>query len=329
MNPLPSRPFGASRIPVSAVGFGAWAIGGSWGKVDDHTSADALRRALDRGVTFFDTADVYGDGRSETLIGRVCRGKRGLFIATKAGRRLPKQTVEGYTRDHLAAWIDRSRKNLGMETLDLVQLHCPPTDLYRGDRVFTILDEFVAQGRIRAYGVSVEKIEEAKLALAHPGVQSIQIIFNLLRQRPADELFAQAKKRKVAIIARVPLASGLLTGKITAQTTFAKDDHRHFNIAGQAFDVGETFSGVPLEAGLAAVESFRPLVPAGATMAQFALAWILSHDAVTTVIPGCKSPEQVEDNLAALRLDPLDAKTLKGCRAIYDDLVRPHVHRRW
>jgi len=329
MHRLESRPFGASRIPVSAIGFGAWAIGGSWGKVDDHTSTDALRRALDRGVTFFDTADVYGDGRSEQLVGRVCPGKAGVFIATKAGRRLPKQTVDGYTRDNLAAWIDRSRRNLGMETLDLVQLHCPPTDLYRSDRVFTILDEFVSQGRIRAYGVSVEKIEEAKLALAHSGVQSIQIIFNLLRQRPAEDLFALAKKRKVAIIARVPLASGLLTGKMTAQTTFAKDDHRYFNRKGEAFDVGETFSGVPLEAGLAAVESFRPLVPAGATMAQFALRWILSHEAVTTVIPGCKSPEQVEDNLAALRREPPDAKTLKRCRAIYDDLIRPHVHKRW
>ena len=329
MNALESRPFGGGRIPVSAVGFGAWAIGGSWGKVDDPTSADALHRALDRGVTFFDTADVYGDGHSEELVGRVCRGRPGVFIATKAGRRLPAQTVDGYTRDNLTAWIDRSRRNLGMETLDLVQLHCPPTALYQTDRVFLLLDEFVAQGRIRAYGVSVEKIEEATLALQHPGVQSIQIIFNLFRQRPADEFFKAARKRGVAVIARVPLASGLLTGRITAATTFPRDDHRNFNLRGEAFDVGETFSGVPLEAGLQAVEALRPLVPATSTLAQFALRWILSHEAVTTVIPGCRTPAQVDDNVAALRLPAPDARAMKVCRQVYDDQIRRHVHAKW
>jgi aryl-alcohol dehydrogenase-like predicted oxidoreductase len=326
---LEPRPFGPSGALVSAVGFGAWAIGGSWGKVDDATSASALERALDKGVTFFDTADVYGDGRSEQLVGRVCGGKRGIFIATKAGRRLPKQTVEGYSSKNLAAWIDRSRKNLGMETLDLVQLHCPPTALYKSDRAFTILDDFVAQGRIRGYGVSVEKIEEAELALEHAGVQSIQIIFNLFRQRPAERLFAKAKKRKVAIIARVPLASGLLTGKITAESKFPKTDHRNFNIKGQAFDVGETFSGVPLEAGLAAVEALKALVPKGSTLAQFALRWILMHDAVTTVIPGCRTLAQVDDNVSALELPPLGASTMKRAREIYDRHIRKHVHKRW
>jgi aryl-alcohol dehydrogenase-like predicted oxidoreductase len=329
MSPLPVRPFGAAATPVSAIGFGAWAIGGSWGKVEDATSTTALDRALAKGITFYDTADVYGDGRSEDLVGRVCRGKPGVFIATKAGRRLPKQTVDGYTRENLEGWIDRSRRNLGMETLDLVQLHCPPTDLYRTDRVFRILDEFVREGRLRAYGVSVEKIEEARLALDHPGVQSIQIIFNLFRQRPAEELLGLAKQRRVSIIARVPLASGLLTGKITRESTFAADDHRNFNLKGQAFDVGETFSGVPLDAGLAAVEELRPLVPKGATMAQFALRWILMHDAVTTVIPGCKTPAQVDDNLAAAALPPLDPATMSTARAIYDRHVRPHVHARW
>ena len=323
------RPFGPAATPVSAVGFGAWGIGGSWGKVDDATSAAALERALARGVTFFDTADVYGDGRSEELVGRICHGKKDVFIATKAGRRLPKQTVEGYSKENLAGWIDRSRTKLGMESLDLVQLHCPPTDLYRSDRVFKVLDELVREGRIRAYGVSVEKIEEATLALQYPGLQSIQIIFNLFRQRPADELFALAKKRKVAIIARVPLASGLLTGKVTRESTFAADDHRNFNIKGQAFDVGETFSGVPLEAGLAAVEELRPLVPKGWSMAQFALRWILMHDAVTTVIPGCRTPGQVDDNLAAAELPPLEAATMRRAREIYDRLIRPHVHARW
>jgi aryl-alcohol dehydrogenase-like predicted oxidoreductase len=329
MTDLSPRPFGPKHIPVSAVGFGAWAIGGSWGAVDDGVSSGALERALDAGVTFFDTADVYGDGRSEKLVGKICRGKPGVFIATKAGRRLPKQTVDGYTRENLSAWIDRSRRNLGMETLDLVQLHCPPTDLYRTDRVFTILEEFVAEGRLRGYGVSVETIEEARLALDHPGVQSIQIIFNLFRQRPAEELFPLAQQRNVAIIARVPLASGLLTGKITATTRFPKDDHRNFNIRGEAFDVGETFSGVPLEAGLAAVEALRPLVPRGTTMARFALRWILMHPAVTTVIPGGKTREQVDDNLGALSLPPLDADAMKRCRQIYEELIRPHVHGRW
>jgi len=323
------RPFGSTGKTVSAAGFGAWAIGGSWGKVDDAASTAALERSLAKGVTFFDTADVYGDGRSEELVGRVCRGKKDVFIATKAGRRLPKQTVEGYTKDNLAGWIDRSRKKLGMETLDLVQLHCPPTDLYKSDRVFKILDDLVQDGRIRNYGVSVEKVEEATLALQYPGVQSIQIIFNLFRQRPAEELFPLARKRKVAIIARVPLASGLLTGKVTRDSTFAADDHRHFNIRGQAFDVGETFSGVPLEAGLAAVQELRALVPKGWSMAQFALRWILMHDAVTVVIPGCKTTAQVDDNMAAADLPPLDAGVMKWAREIYDRHVRPHVHGRW
>ncbi|HZE96764.1 MAG TPA: aldo/keto reductase [Planctomycetota bacterium] len=327
--PTTARPFGHGGVPVSAVGFGAWAIGGSWGKVDDAASSAALEHALEKGVTFFDTADVYGDGRSEGLVGRVCAGKPGVFIATKAGRRLPKQTVEGYSSKNLSDWIDRSRRKLGMETLDLVQLHCPPTALYKSARVFTILDDFVSQGRLRAYGVSVEKIEEAMLALDQDGVQSIQIIFNLFRQRPAEQLFDLAKKRGVSIIARVPLASGLLTGKITGESRFAADDHRNFNIRGQAFDVGETFSGVPLEAGLAAVEELRALVPKGRTMAQFALRWILMHDAVTTVIPGCKTVAQVDDNLASAELPPLSPSTMNRAREIYDRHIRVHVHKRW
>jgi aryl-alcohol dehydrogenase-like predicted oxidoreductase len=323
------RPFGSTGRIVSAVGFGAWAIGGSWGKVDPRAASTALERAHAKGVSFFDTADVYGDGRSEELVGRACRGKKDAFIATKAGRRLPRQTVDGYSRENLAGWLDRSREKLGVETLDLVQLHCPPTDLYKSDRVFGILDDFVRGGQIRHYGVSVEKIEEARLALQHPGVQSIQIIFNLFRQRPAEELFHLARERQVAIIARVPLASGLLTGKMTRESTFAPDDHRHFNIRGQAFDVGETFSGVPLEAGLAAVEELRPLVPPGWSMAQFALRWILMHDAVTTVIPGCKTAAQVDDNMAAADLPPLDASVMRRAREIYDRHVRPHVRERW
>jgi aryl-alcohol dehydrogenase-like predicted oxidoreductase len=326
---LPLRPFGSTGKAVSSTGFGAWAIGGSWGQVDDSVSRKALERSLEQGVTFFDTADVYGDGRSEELVGRVCRGRKDVFIATKAGRRLPRQTAAGYTPENLASWIDRSRKLLGMETLDLVQLHCPPTDLYRSDRVFRMLEDLVRDGRIRNYGVSVERIEEATLALQYPGVQSIQIIFNLFRQRPAETLFPLAQKRRVAIIARVPLASGLLTGKLTRESTFAADDHRRFNLHGEAFDVGETFSGVPLAAGLAAVDELRPLVPAGWTMAQFALRWILMHEAVTTVIPGCKTPAQVDDNMAAATLAPLDPGVMARTREIYDRHVRPHVQARW
>jgi aryl-alcohol dehydrogenase-like predicted oxidoreductase len=312
--------------PASRIGFGAWAIGGSWGAVDDDASTAALRRALDLGCTFIDTADVYGDGRSETLVGRVRRA--GVVVATKAGRRLPKQAVDGYTRENLVAWTDRSRTNLGVERIDLLQLHCPPTDLYRSGRVFRILDGFVQEGRIRRYGVSVETIEEAGLALEYP-IASIQIIFNLFRPRPAEELFDRAKRRGVEIIARVPLASGLLTGRITPETTFAADDHRTFNRHGEAFDVGETFSGVPLDAAFRAVEALRPLVPPGASMAQFALRWVLMHDAVTRVIPGGRTTAQVEDNLAAASLPPLEAGTMRACRDIYDRHIRAHVHGRW
>jgi aryl-alcohol dehydrogenase-like predicted oxidoreductase len=262
-------------------------------------------------------------------VGGACRGRTDVLVATKAGRRLPKQTLDGYSEENLRSWIDRSRQKLGVPTLDLVQLHCPPTELYRSDRVFGLLGRLVREGLIRHFGVSVEKIEEAKMALDRSGVQSIQIIFNLFRQRPARELFDLARSRKVAIIARVPLASGLLSGKITRESTFPMDDHRRFNLKGRAFDVGETFSGVPLEAGFAAVEELRSLVPAGQTLAQFALRWILMHEAVTTVIPGCRTPEQVEENLSAEALPPLGASALEGARAVYDRHLRAHVEGRW
>jgi aryl-alcohol dehydrogenase-like predicted oxidoreductase len=320
------RRFAKLNKDVSTIGFGAWAIGGAWGTVNDETSLAALRRAVDRGINFFDTADVYGDGRSERLIAQMATPE--LVIATKAGRRLPKQTPEGYSRQNLVEWTERSRKNLGTRCLDMVQLHCPPTDVYRTRRVFDLLEELRASNVIRAYGVSVETIEQAKLALEYP-IASIQIIFNLFRVRPADELFAPAQERRVAIIARVPLASGLLTGKVTRDRKFAADDHRAFNRNGERFDVGETFSGVPLEAGLAAVEELKRLVPRGWTLAQFALRWILMHDAVTTVIPGLKTPEQVDENAAAADLPPLRDSVMADCRAIYDRLIRTHVHPRW
>ncbi len=322
------RPFGSTGRRVSPVSFGAWAIGGYWGKVYDSESEAALHRAVSMGVNLFDTADVYGDGHSEELIGQLPNRDR-LFIATKAGRRLPKQETSGYTRENLVAWTERSRAKLRVRTIDLLQLHCPPPDLYKSPRVFRVLDDFVREGRIKNYGTSVETIEEAKLALDQPGVQSIQIIFNMFRQRPIEELFPLAQKRKVAIIARVPLASGLLTGRVTKARAFSADDHRNFNRNGEAFDVGETFSGVPLDIGLAAVEELKGILPKGWTLAQFALRWILMHDAVTTVIPGCKTAHQVEDNMKAADLPAIPAATMSAVREIYDRLILPHVATRW
>ncbi len=281
-------------------------------------------------MNFFDTADVYGDGRSERLVAQLKKvRKEEIIVATKAGRRLPHQTVEGYSRQNLTSWIDDSRRNLSTDTLDLLQLHCPPTELYSHSEVFGMLDDFVKAGKIRYYGVSVEKIEEALKAIEYPNVQSVQIIFNCFRQRPAEVFFPRAKEKRVGILARLPLASGMLTGKLRRDSTFAKDDHRNFNRHGESFDVGETFSGVDYDAGLEAVEEIRPLVPPGASMSQFALRWILMFDAVTCAIPGSKRPEQVADNCAASSLPPLSAETMATIRRIYDTRIRPQVHHRW
>ncbi|MCB8882221.1 aldo/keto reductase [Acidisoma cellulosilytica] len=328
---MKTRLFGKTGKAVGEIGFGAWAIGASWGDVDDAASRKALHAALDSGVTFLDTADVYGDGHSERLIAGVLkeRGGERPFVATKAGRRLPAQTVEGYSRANLLAWIDRSRKNLEMDQLDLVQLHCPPTDLYYHPEVFETLEEIKALGLIRDYGVSVERVEEALKALDYPGVVSIQIIFNIFRRRPIALLFDQARAHDVAIVARVPLASGLLSGKFKAETTFAESDHRKFNRHGEAFDVGETFSGVPYEVGLEAVEKIRPLVGDDTTMARLALRWILMFEAVSVVIPGARNPEQAESNAAAAALPPLSDQVMETLRGIYDADIRPYVHARW
>src|SRR3954462_12499593 len=299
-----SRTFGRIGRDVSEIGFGAWQVGADWGEVDEETALATLHAAADAGVTFFDTADVYGDGRWERLIGRMIKERPGLHYATKMGRRM-EQTVENYSPEHFRAWNDRSRENLGVDTLELVQLHCPPTDLYYVPEVFADLDAMVAEGRIAAYGVSVERVEEALKAIAFPNVASVQIFFTALRQRPADLFLREAAHRGVGVIVRVPLASGLLSGKYTRDTSLAAGDHRTFNRSGEAFDVGETFAGVPFEAGLEAVEELRPLVPDGATMAQLALRWILMHDGVTTVIPGARSPEQARGNAAAADLAPL------------------------
>ena len=326
-----TRPFGRTGWNVSEIGFGAWAIGGAWGDVAESDARDALLAALEAGTTFIDTADVYGDGRSERIIRDVLKewsGKRPV-VATKAGRRLSPHVADGYNRANLEAFIDRSRENLGVETLDLVQLHCPPTEVYYRPEVFEALDALVAAGKIRHYGVSVEKVEEALKAIEYPGVVSVQIIYNIFRQRPQELFFREAKRRNVAVIARVPLASGLLTGKMNRNSKFAADDHRNFNRHGEAFDVGETFSGVPYEVALDAVEAIRPLVSGDASMAAFALRWILMADAVSVVIPGAKSRTQALGNAEASELPALSKDAMQTLQKIYQDGIAKYVHHRW
>ncbi|PDT17445.1 aldo/keto reductase [Rhizobium sp. J15] len=323
--------FGRMPFTVTNVGFGAWQIGGSWGDISEADGRAALNAALDAGMTFIDTADVYGDGRSEKIIAEVLKTRSGArpMVATKAGRRLNPHVAEGYSKANLEGFIDRSLKNLSVDSLDLVQLHCPPREVFYQPEVFEGLDQLQKAGKIKGYGVSVEKAEDGLKAIEYPGVVSIQIIYNIFRQRPDHLFFAEARRRNVAIIARVPLASGLLSGKITRDTHFASDDHRNFNRHGEAFDVGETFAGVPFEVGLQAVEEVRKLVAAGATMAAFALRWILMADAVTVVIPGARNAEQARANAAAADLAPLSADVMAATREIYGRLIAPHVHQRW
>ncbi len=318
-------------MTVSTIGFGAWAIGGSWGEVDDEQSMLALHAAIDSGVNFVDTADVYGDGRSERLVARLRRERprETIWVATKAGRRLPAQTSEGYSRENLTAWVERSLRNLEMDAIDLLQLHCPPSALLRQPEVFEILDDLVREGKLRYYGVSVETVEEALASMRHPQVQSLQIVFNMFRLKPAEQVLPEARGRQVGILARVPLASGLLTGKLRADTVFAADDHRNFNRDGQSFSKGETLSGVPYDAGLAAVERLRPLVPAGSTLTQLALRWILTFDDVTCAIPGAKTETQARENAAAGSLPLLSPDVMIAVEQIYDEQIRPHIHGFW
>ena len=324
------RELGRTGWRVSVVSFGSWAIGSQWGDVDDRESLAALHRAVDLGVNFFDTADVYGDGHSERLLARLKRERREeIIIATKAGRRLNPHVASGYTAENLTAFVERSLQNLEVEALDLVQLHCPPTEVYYMPALFAALDDLIQQGKVRYYGVSVEKVEEALKAIEFPNVQTVQIIFNIFRQRPADLFFAEAQKRKVGILARLPLSSGMLTGKLTLQSQFTPDDHRSFNRQGESFDRGETFSGVDYEMGLRVVDELRALVPEGMTMAQFALRWILMFDAVTCAIPGAKRSAQVEDNVRAADLPALSEETMQAVRKLYDERIRPHVHHYW
>lgn len=324
------RELGRTGWKVSEISFGAWAIGGTWGKVDDSESLASLQRALELGVNFFDTADVYGDGHSEQLFARLRReSSTPFYVATKAGRRLDPHVAGGYNRTNLTTFVERSLKNLNVDTIDLLQLHCPPTEVYYMPEVFGVLDDLVQAGKLHFYGVSVEKVEEALKAIEYPNVQTVQIIFNIFRQRPADLFFSEAERRKVGILARVPLSSGMLSGKFTRNSSFASDDHRLFNRHGESFDRGETFSGIDFETGLQAVETLRPLIPPGTTMAQMALRWILMHPAVTCAIPGARHVNQVEENVAASNLAPLSTATMDEIQKLYDEKIRPLVQYYW
>jgi aryl-alcohol dehydrogenase-like predicted oxidoreductase len=326
---MEQRTLGRTGRQIGVVSLGAWQLGGDWGDVSQDDARAVLDAAVDAGVDFIDTADVYGDGRSETLVGRLL-AERGdeVFVATKMGRRA-EQVPENYNRENFRAWNDRSRRNLGVDTLDLVQLHCPPTPVYSTDDVFDALDEMVQEGRIRHYGVSVETSAEALTAIARPGVATVQIILNAFRLKPLEAVLPAAREAGVGIIARVPLASGLLSGKYDEQTTFGADDHRTFNRSGEAFDVGETFSGVPFETGLEAVRELRDVVPEGVAMAQFALRWIIDQPGVSTVIPGARNAEQAQGNVAAADLPALTEEQQAAVREVYESRIRPHVHDRW
>jgi aryl-alcohol dehydrogenase-like predicted oxidoreductase len=324
------RTLGRTGWNVSAISFGAWAIGSAWGQVDDRDSIAALHRAVDLGVNFFDTADVYGDGHSERLLQRLHKERsEKIYIATKAGRRLNPHVPEGYNRQNLTTFVEDSLANLGVEAIDLLQLHCPPTPVFYMPEVFDVLDDLVKQGKLRYYGVSVEKVEEALKAIEFPSVQSVQIIFNIFRQRPADLFFEQAKRKQVGILARLPLSSGMLTGKMRRDTKFEETDHRQFNRHGESFDRGETFSGVDYLTGLQVVEELGTLLPKGMSLAQFALRWILMFDAVTCAIPGAKNPSQAEQNCLAADLPPIPEKTMARVRDLYQRRIQPLVHQYW
>lgn len=315
---------------VSEISLGTWAFGGDWGSVGGDEAYATLNRAVDLGVNFLDTADVYGDGRSEKLISRLLKERdEELFVATKAGRRLDPHTAEDYNYDNLSSFVERSLENLGVEALDLLQLHCPPTETYHQDETFEALDRLQEAGKIKNYGVSVEKVEEARTALEYPGVKTIQVIFNIFRQKPAEEFFPLAEEHDTGIIVRVPLASGLLSGKMSADRQFPEDDHRNFNREGEAFDRGETFAGVDFHTGLEAAEELKRYVPEGHTLAQLALRWILMHPAVSCAIPGAKRPEQAEDNVAAADLTPIPDEDMDHIREIYDQNIREQVHHMW
>ncbi|MFN8413650.1 MAG: aldo/keto reductase [Anaerolineales bacterium] len=324
------RELGRTGWKVSSISFGAWAIGGTWGTVDDTDSIAALHTALDNGVNFFDTADVYGDGHSEKLLAKLRKERKEKFyIATKAGRRSNPHIAGSYNRENLTSYVERSLKNLETDSLDLLQLHCPPTEVYYMPEVFGILDDLTQAGKIQHYGVSVEKVEEALKAIEYPNVKTVQIIFNIFRQRPNDLFFKEALRRKIGILARLPLSSGMLSGKLTSTTRFDSDDHRAFNRNGESFDRGETFSGLDYETGLKAVESLRGIIPNGMTMAEFALRWILMFPAVTCAIPGAKRPSQVIENVKAADLPEISESVMAKVEALYNEQVKPQVQHYW
>ena len=327
---MEQRTLGRTGRTVSVIGLGTWQLGADWGDVSVEDATAVLSASVDAGVTFFDTADVYGDGRSESVIGAFLgeRPGHGITVATKMGRRA-EQLRENYVLANFRAWTDRSRRNLGVDTLDLVQLHCPPSGTIDADATYDALDTLVAEGAIAAYGLSVETCDQALSAIARPHVASIQIILNAFRLKPLERVLPAAAEAGVGIIARVPLASGLLSGRYDEHTTFAADDHRTYNRHGEAFDVGETFSGVDFTTGLEAVSRLRPLVPAGATMAQFALRWVLDQPGLTVVIPGARNPGQAQGNAAAAALAPLPQSTHDAVTAVYDELIRPQIHDKW
>ena len=326
---MQTRVLGRTQLPVSVIGLGCWQLGADWGEVSEQQAHEVLEGAVEAGVTFFDTADVYGDGRSERLVGEFLRNHDGITVATKMGRRAAPHVAQAYALARFREWTDRSRSHLGVDMLDLVQLHCPPTSVCHDDEVFDALDTLVEEGRTRAYGVSVETCDEALRAIARPGVASVQIILNVLRRKPLEQVLPAAVKAGVGVIVRVPLASGLLCGQYDESTTFAPDDHRTYNRNGEAFDRGETFAGVPYEVGVAAARDVAALTPDGATTAQLALRWLLDQPGVTTVIPGARNADQARANASAAGLSPLDAPTLEALAGIYHARVREHVHHLW
>lgn len=324
------RILGKTGYKISEVSFGAWAIGGTWGPVNDDTSLKALEEAIDRGVNFFDTADVYGDGHSEKLLSKLAKDKKDkIYIATKAGRRLNPHIASGYTTENITGFLERSLKNLGVEQVDLLQLHCPPTEVYDNEELFYGLDQLVKTGKIAHYGVSVEKVEEALRAIEYENLATVQIIYNMFRLKPQELFLPKAQEKNIGVIARVPLASGMLTGKMRKDTAFDKDDHRAFNQKGEAFDKGETFSGVEYSIGLEAVKRLGDLKPDHMTMAQFALKWILMNDAISCIIPGGKTPEQVAQNVAASDFERLNEEAMNGVGKIYEELIKKEVHHLW
>jgi len=326
---LKHRKFSDLDWNVSEIGLGCWAIGSEWGDVSEEDARATLKTSLEQGVNFFDTADVYGDGRSEKFVGELIKStSEQIYVATKTGRRLDPHNADGYNINQIEPFVDRSLLNLGVDCIDLMQLHCPPTESYSNSETYSMMDQLVEKGKIQYYGVSVETVEEALEAIKYPNVKSVQIIFNIFRQKPSEKFFVEAAKKNIAVIVRVPLASGLLTGKMNINSQFASNDHRNYNIEGKAFDVGETFAGVPYHKGIEAVEELKKIIPEGFTLADMSLKWILFHPEVTVVIPGAKNSDQAQLNTKASNKDSI-GNLMGQIQAIYNNIIKPEVHHRW